>query len=322
MIEAQHAHPVLDAGALGEAPVAVRLLGEDVVLWRDAAGTPRAASDHCPHRGTRLSLGRVCDGEIECAYHGWRFAGDGRCTRIPALPDFTPPPSYAVPTFALAEAYGLLWLQPDGGAPQVPAFAAETRAGLRKLSVGPYDIATSAPRIVENFLDLAHFGFVHEGWLGDRSHTALGPYRVEETPTGFVATECRAWQPRRNLAAAEGSPVEYRYELTAPFAAVLTKLPQPQDGTRDEIALFICPVEPEASRVWFRLAVTDTASSDEELRTFQHAIFMQDRPVLESQSPKRLPLAGGELHCAADRSASVYRRFLLERGIAFGVTRP
>ena len=50
---------------------------------------------------------------------------------------------------------------------------------LRKLNVGPYDVATSAPRIVENFLDLAHFGFVHEGWLGDRAHVALDDYRVQ-----------------------------------------------------------------------------------------------------------------------------------------------
>ena len=99
---------------------------------------------------------------------------------------------------------------------------------------------------------------------------------------------------------------------------MLTKLPQQQDGYRDEIALFVGPVEPERSRVWFRMAVTDFASSDEELRAFQHTIFTQDQPILESQRPKRLPLSGGEVHCAADRSSAVYRRFLTERGITFG----
>jgi phenylpropionate dioxygenase-like ring-hydroxylating dioxygenase large terminal subunit len=47
---------------------------------------------------------------------------------------------------------------------------------------------------------------------------------------------------------------------------------------------------PETSRVWFRLAVADFASPDEKLRDFQHTIFTQDQPVLESQRPKRLPL--------------------------------
>ena len=95
---------------------------------------------------------------------------------------------------------------------------------------------------------------------------------------------------------------------------MLTKLPQAQDGYRDVIHLFICPVEPERSRVWFRLAVTDFDSPDDELRAFQHTIFTQDQPVLESQRPRRLPLSGLELHSAADRLSTAYRRYLREQG--------
>lgn len=317
MQEARFAHPVLDASALGEAPVAVRLLAEDYVLWRDAAGTPHAAPDRCPHRGTRLSLGRVCDGQLECAYHGWRFEGSGRCVRIPALPGFVPPASHTLHTLPVVEAHGLLWLQPEAGAP-LPRFDAETDPKLRKLNVGPYEVATSAPRIVENFLDLAHFGFVHEGWLGDRAHVELRDYRVEPTPTGFVATGCRAWQPQSNRLSSEGSWVDYRYELLAPYAALLTKLPEQQGGYRDDIALFVSPVDEDTSRVWFRMALTDFDSSDAEIAAFQHTIFTQDQPVLESQRPKRLSLTG-EVHCAADRSSAAYRRLLKERGITFGV---
>jgi phenylpropionate dioxygenase-like ring-hydroxylating dioxygenase large terminal subunit len=310
---------VLDAGALADAPVAVRLLGEDHVLWRDAAGVPRAAIDRCPHRGTRLSLGQVCDGQIECAYHGWRFDADGRCRSIPALPGFVPPAGHALATAHAAEAHGLIWLQPGGDTLQLPAFDAEADTLLRKLTVGPYEVATSAPRIVENFLDLAHFGLVHDGWLGDRDHLDVAAYRIEATATGFVASGCRAWQPQGSRVATGVGAVEYRYELTGPYAAVLGKRPGPPQDWRDEIALFVCPVDPEHSRVWFRLAVADTASSDAELRAFQHTIFTQDQPVLESQRPKRLPLSGGELHCAADRSSAAYRRYLVERGITFGV---
>ncbi len=316
--ERRFAHPVLDAPALGDAPVAVRVLGDDFVLWRDTAGVPRAAPDRCPHRGTRLSLGRVCDGQIECPYHGWRFDGDGRCVAIPALPGFAAPASHGLVTHRLSEAYGLFWLQFEAEATR-PHFDAETDATLRKLNVGPYDVAASAPRIVENFLDLAHFGFVHEGWLGDRAHAQLADYRIEPTASGFVASGCRAWQPKSNSLSSEGSWVDYRYELTSPWSAVLTKLPEKQGGYRDEIALFVCPVDEEVSRVWFRMALTDVDSSDEQIRAFQHTIFTQDQPVLESQRPKRLPLSTGEVHCAADRSSAAYRRFLRESGITFGV---
>ena len=321
MIERSMWHPVVAADDLGSTPQAARLLGEDVVLWRDATGAAHAFADRCPHRGTKLSLGRVVEGgtRLECPYHGWQFVASGQCVAIPALPAFTPPASHRACAFEACEASGLVWIRQEMSDSALPAFEAEGDPHLRKLLCGPYTVAASAPRIVENFLDMAHFGFVHAGWLGDRAHTALADYRVETTPHGFVATGCQAWQPQSNALSAQGSLVDYRYELTSPFSAVLTKLPQAQGGSRDEIGLFVCPQEPERSLVWFRLAVTDRVSSDAELRAFQHTIFTQDQPILESQSPKRLPLRGGELFCAADRASAAYRRVLVERGIRFGV---
>ena len=321
MIERSMWHPVLAADELGSTPMAARLLGEDVVLWRDATGAAHAFADRCPHRGTKLSLGRVVEAgtRLECPYHGWQFAASGQCLSIPALPEFTPPASQRACAFELCESSGLVWVRLETGDSVLPAFEAEHDPRLRKLLCGPYTVAASAPRIVENFLDMAHFGFVHEGWLGDRDHTALADFRVGPTAQGFVATGCKAWQPQSNVLAEQGSIVDYRYELTSPFSAVLTKLPQAQGGILDEIGLFVCPQEPEQSVVWFRLAVTDLVSSDADLRAFQHTIFTQDQPILESQSPKRLPLRTGELHCAADRASAAYRRVLIERGIRFGV---
>ncbi len=299
-------------------PTRVQMLGCHFVLFRDAAGAVACLADTCPHRGAALGDGEMVGHEVACPYHGWRFGADGRCTQIPALPSFTPSDSHALSPLRVVQAHGLLWLQLEG-ALNLPRFDGEADAKLRKLNVGPYDVAASAPRIVENFLDLAHFGFVHEGWLGDRAHAQLADYRIAPTSCGFVASGCRAWQPQSNRLSSEGSWVDYRYELTSPYTAVLTKLPERQGGYRDEIALFVCPVDEETSRVWFRMALTDHDSSDEQIRAFQHTIFTQDQPVLESQRPRRLPLSGGEVHCAADRSSAAYRRFLRDSGITFGV---
>ena len=91
------------------------------------------------------------------------------------------------------------------------------------------------------------------------------------------------------------------------------------EGWRESIALYICPVTPESSRVWFRLAVADFDAPDGKLRDFQHTIFAQDQPVLESQEPKCLPLdLRAELHTAADKASSAYRRHLRALGITFG----
>ena len=185
MVESTLWHPVALAGDVANTPLAVQLLDQPLVLWRDGLGGVQALADRCPHRGARLSLGRVtAQGQLECPYHGWQFDGAGRCQLVPALPDFVPPAGHRLKTVAVREAHGLLWVRLDGEGGDLPAFAAESDERLRKLNCGPYDVAASAPRIVENFLDMAHFGTVHEDWLGDREHMAVPPYQVQATPTG------------------------------------------------------------------------------------------------------------------------------------------
>ncbi len=324
MIEKSFWHPVGKLGDLTGGPHAVVVLGEEVVIWQTPSGGYQAWADRCPHRGTKLSMGHIKDGRLECAYHGWQFDVAGQCKHIPALPDFVPPPSQRACAFKTHEAYGLLWVQMLPGQHAVPYFAAEQDARLRKVNCGPYLVNASAPRIVENFLDLSHFAYVHEGWLGTREEVAVPHYDVTLTPTGVLATGCKAVQPRSSVHATGNAMVEYTYEVVSPYAAVLTKVPEA--GTtvvadlRESIALFVCPVTPETSVVWIRMAMNDFESPDQTLIDFQNTIFSQDQPILEAQRPKRLPLsAGAELHCAADRMSVAYRRFLIDTGITFGV---
>ncbi len=332
MIEATLFHPVALDDDLGAQPLAAHLMGQDLVLWRDSGGTVHAAADRCPHRGASLSMGRVHLDTLECSYHGWRFDGRGQCVAVPALPHFKPPAEHRACAYSARVAYGLIWVAlradvSEDEAALLPEFAAEHDSRLRKVNCGPYDVATSGPRIIENFLDMSHFGFVHEGWLGARDRVAMEPHPVAATPTGFIATECMAWQPQSSLQAKGGAMVEYTYEVNAPYTCVLTKVPEASSvalaGFRESIAMFVCPLSAEHSRVWIRLAMNDFASSDRRLQDFQHTIFMQDKPVLESQRPRALPISPNatvtELHSAADRSSAAYRRYLRERGVTYGV---
>src|SRR5712692_2414334 len=61
------------------------MLGEPILIGRDAAGAPFAMRDLCPHRGMRLTAGHFDGHEVECCYHGWRFDTSGRCSSIPSL---------------------------------------------------------------------------------------------------------------------------------------------------------------------------------------------------------------------------------------------
>jgi phenylpropionate dioxygenase-like ring-hydroxylating dioxygenase large terminal subunit len=319
--------PVCAEADLGDAPLALRALGVDLVLWRHGDAVA-AFDDRCPHRGARLSLGRVVGDALQCAYHGWCFDRAGECRRVPALPGFVPPAGHAVAAWRVAAAHGLLWVARDPLHPQPPALG---EVPSRRVVCGPYVVETSAPRVVENFLDTSHFAFVHAGWLGDAGHPEVPDHRVAATADGRpLVDDYLAWQPRAAAAATAGAWVRYRYEVLGPFAALLVKQPQAIDGgpdavdpgvaaLRDAYAAFACALDEERTRVWFLQYTGDATTPDAALQQFQDTIFGQDRPVLESQRPRRLPLSGGELHSAADRLSAAYRRWLLAQRIDFGV---
>lgn len=354
MVESQLWHPVIAGIHLRDAPQAVSLLGQDVVLWREHGhegqpGVVHAWADRCPHRGAKLSLGRVLThlhgARLECPYHGWQFAGDGaaaqghhgapvsvgRCVHVPAAPAFEPPAAHCAQVFEAQERHGLVWVRlerPDlsqlaASLSSPPAFEPWDDPLWRQVVCGPYAVETSAPRLVENFLDLSHFGFVHEGWLGARSHAQVDTGRVEEDADGVHARDCKAWQPRGYAGAEEGGWVAYRYEVPHPFAAILRKDATEGDPVSNAIALFIRPDGPEACTAWFAMATLGDLSDDEELRAFQDAVFAQDKPIVESQQPRRLPIgkdgAIPEVHGPADRMSSAYRRFLARTGVSLGV---
>lgn len=324
MIERALWHPVVAVADLGsERPLPVTLLGEDLVLWRGVAGAVHAFTDRCPHRGARLSLGalRIVDGEarLACGYHGWQFDGAGRCRHIPAAPEARPGATQSAHAWRTTQAHGLVWVASGDASASAPPDPGTLPA--RAVVCGPFDVATSAPRAVENFLDTAHFGFIHEGWLGDAAHTEVPPYEVVLDADGRPGVpHYRAWQPRASSTSTDGQWIAYRYQVLSPYAALLVK--QSADasaaGPTEAYALWACPVAEERCRVWFTMYTSDAAVGDAELIDFETTIFTQDRPVLESQSPRRLPLAGGEAHGPADRLSVAYRRYLREAGITYG----
>ncbi|MCA9920509.1 MAG: aromatic ring-hydroxylating dioxygenase subunit alpha, partial [Anaerolineales bacterium] len=145
--------------------LATQILGEDLVLWY-ADGEIMAWQDLCIHRGTRLSLGEVRDNTLHCPYHGWVYNASGQCVHIPAHPEQAPPAKARVKSYACTVAYDLVWVCLGEPTQAPPPFPEWELADYRKLLCGPYRVPASGPRIIENFLDIAHFPFVHEGILG------------------------------------------------------------------------------------------------------------------------------------------------------------
>lgn len=318
-------HPVAWSHAVTGDPVAVRLLGEELVVWRNPEGLVQAWDDRCPHRGARLSLGRVVDGHLACPYHGWRFDGDGRCTLRPAQPDGPLPKDPVVQAFHAVERHGLVWVCLGEPTRDVVPYEEFGHPQRRDIFAGPYSVAACGPRVVENFIDMAHFGFVHDGILGDPHTAEVPPYDVEAFVDGGGQPGVRAvgmtvTQPRANPQATAPADVHYGYRISRPLAAILTKQVTGAD-VAEAITLFIQPVSEEESVVWMVFSALRSPETDDEVRTFQDTVFAQDKPILESQRPKRLPLqVRAELAQRADLLSAHYRRYLRDAGLAWGVS--
>jgi len=102
----------------GGAPLPVRLLGEELVLFRDEQGLPGLLGLHCAHRGADLSYGRLEDGGLRCLYHGWLYDGAGRCLEQPGEPaGSTFKDRVRQPAYPCQEAGGLIFAYLGPGEP-------------------------------------------------------------------------------------------------------------------------------------------------------------------------------------------------------------
>jgi vanillate O-demethylase monooxygenase subunit len=311
--------PVAYADEVADAPVPVTLLGERLVLVRYRAGI-RAFADLCPHRGAQVSLGRLAEDRLMCAYHGWRFDDEGRCTLIPAVPDQRVPPRARLKRYSCVESAGLIWVCPDGEArfapPTFPEFG---DAAFRVLKVPTYDWRCGAHRRIENFVDLAHIPWVHDGVLGDSSQPETPAHEVWRTDSAVAMSasfsELVNDKSRRvagDLAAGTMITSDHQWRINLPVS--LWWRQEFADGVFGAF-LAASPIDADHCRSFtFLFRTFGLDEDDEEYIRFQLEIAEADRPVSESQHPEDLPYdLTAELHIrGADRMSVEYRRWLKE----------
>ena len=119
--------PVLAAHNVTNRPKEIRILGEDLIIFRDKSGRPGLRYPRCMHRGTTLFYGRVEDKGIRCCYHGWLFDVEGNCLEQPCEPNGGTPQGRATarqPWYPVAEKYGMVWtyMGPPDKMPVLPTF--------------------------------------------------------------------------------------------------------------------------------------------------------------------------------------------------------
>jgi len=295
--------------------VARRLMGRNVVLWRSGQGI-HCWRDLCVHRGAQLSLGKVCGDRLVCPYHAWEYDGSGQCVHIPSHPGQPPPAKARAQTYHTCERYGMVWVCVGEPLGDLPLFALGEEPAARLMLAGPYFFRAQGPRVVENFLDVAHLGFVHAGLLGDPRHGEIEDYEVEMGPQGPEAREIRIWQPDPD-GTGKGARVTYHYWACGPLTAGLVKL---HGGQRFGILMQVAPVD--ADTCVSRLVIAMDYAHDvpeETFVQFQDEVTAQDKVVVESQRPELLPLdLQSELHLRSDRMAIAYRKWLRSIGFSYG----
>ena len=119
-------HPVGLASDAGATPRPVKVLGEELILFRDGQGRPGLVYPRCCHRGTTLYYGKVEERGIRCCYHGWLFDVEGRCLEMPAEPEPAGAQCQRVrqPWYPAEERYGLVfaYLGPPDRKPVLPRY--------------------------------------------------------------------------------------------------------------------------------------------------------------------------------------------------------
>ncbi len=307
-----------------------RLLGRDLVIWRDKAGTLHAWEDLCIHRGARLSAGFISNDQLVCPYHGWHYDGSGKCVLIPAAPDEAPLKKAAAFTHSVLERYGFVWVCLGAPASDIPVFPEWENAEFLKVHSGPYVFAANAFRSVENFVDISHFPFVHAGLNATPGSTAkLNSYTVEMTGTGLKTSEISTFQPAGD---ARGVPImsHYTYSCFGPLVAHFQKRTQDANETGQVISQHCdyfttyCTVQMVDEthcilRVCAALSVKP-APEPEQVRKRADVIYLQDKDIVETQRPQKIPTdLRYELHHRTDLLGQRYRTWLRDLGITYGV---
>lgn len=299
-----------------DAPLGVRLLGADYVLWRAASGELVAAPDRCPHRESPLSIGTVSDGCLTCPYHGWTFGDGGKCVQIPSSAKDRPvPPAAHLSVVEVVERYGLVWICPGDPVGTIPLMSAEDDPAYRRINSGVETWSTSATRMTDNFMDFSHFPWVHVGTFGIQDKSEIPRLHVEALDDGWFGyqyeVDARNDTGGTAVSGQQGDVVHRRMStgFHLPFAVRSTI--HYETGLDHLLLLCTTPVDDTTSYFTFVVWRNDDFSTPgQEIIAFDRAIGAEDKVMLE-RVPGVLPLdLQATASVQADKPSVEWRRQL------------
>ena len=280
------------------------LLGEAVVLFRNEHGEVQALQDRCPHRFAPLSMGKVVNGVVQCAYHGLEFNGAGACHKNPHG-DGRIPRGATVRAYPVVERYSMIWIwmgDPEkADAETIPDFRSmdpETRWVGKDylLAKAEYQLET------DNILDLSHIEFLHPGSLGSDAVKGAESDVVQEGNTVFSRRLTRNERLHPSLEQRYGIPegsVMDRWLDTRWNAPAVMELwvgvapagsPDPRSvGKQTPFIHLFTPETATTTHYWFgtsypkRMGESGRVRAESDVQYLRGPFEAEDLPMLEAQ---------------------------------------
>lgn len=267
--------------AVDTGPVPLKRLNRDIVLWRDEARQLHCVEDYCPHRGAKLSVGRVCDGVLACAYHGVRVNGRGEIVAVPTSPNDPVVGQKVIRHYPVQEAHGAIWVYfaDDQSADEEPPeliFPNEFNTGEWTGFIDIREFECNYQLVRDNQLDPIHGSFLHAGTHALSRGNQEGDLGYKKTKDGFVVW--RKYQEGVNLDRTE----VFCYPGSGYWA--MTDVPYPQNEGGGPVRLFRypTPIDRENVLVWnYRLRQASGWQRDVWRFLYRNRVYERGITVLE-----------------------------------------
>ena len=336
-------YPILRSEDLGPGkPEKVKVLGCNLVAFRDDEGKAHVLSDTCTHRGASLGGGwslagkpRIVNNCIVCPYHGWEFGGDGECKNIPSIGYGTkPPPRAKVDSYPVQEKYGIVFAflgdEPEATRPPLLNIEEYGQPGWRANQVLVLEVDYYYERSIENGLDPAHNEFVHP----THGHSAINrdTYKVRDYSTEDHRQGWGFWfmhefdsppLPQKDHITAGGQETPWgntKTETTNIFAGGGTYGPNAMPTyitiTEDKMFrqyFFEQPVDESKTKIFNRNMRNFLLEPDKDgpIHARNKVIAGQDITILVDLEPAQTPMNNiKEVLMPADKAVVAYREWL------------
>jgi renierapurpurin 18,18'-hydroxylase len=164
-INLNHWYVVASSEEVKKQPLGVTLWHKNIVLFRNETGKIQALDDRCPHRQVKLSDGEIVGNDIECAYHGWRFNSNGKCSFVPYLTEKQKLPSCQLKSYPVKEFDGFIWLfAGDGDSSAIQPMGLLEWDHLNYIgSMTKIECPGHFSFLIENLMDMYH-GHLHDNY--------------------------------------------------------------------------------------------------------------------------------------------------------------